>query len=841
MKRFYIWFFACLMIFGSASSSFASVRKKEKAKTEQKSDTLKKKDICSKLFTDKKKHIVKKGIITVHQYNDKLYLEVPTRLMKHDFLLSSVITNASDYSFSGMEAADGRTIQIDKTDSLVLFCDPHYNVRYNEQDNNQKQAFALSHNSAIYKSFPIEGYTADSTAVVFEVTSFFKSSNKDILDLSGHSYGGMLSIVSASPDSKTSFIDTIDAYSNCISITQNCSAKLTVSVMGYVSTEHPEVTMSLQTTLAMLPEKKMQTREANARIGSGYIAYSDFRPANGEKRGYYATRRDLSLQQPIVFYVDTLIQSSWIKAIQKSADGWNTVFESAGLGKPIVLKPYSKDSAFIASDPMVNTISFLNNNKSSVTAYNQTDLRTGQILSTKIGVPRDFAFLVRRNGVYQMAEVDPRYRTYYIPDDAICESLTAYLLKAFGIGLGLKTNLAGSAAYSPAELRSPQFTQKNGITASVMDVMPYNYLAQPGDKEKGVVLVADRPGICDAQAIKYLYSPIKGDESATLKSWAMEHDGDPRYFFGKQMPNAVSDPRCQSNDLGNDPVASIDALVSHVKYVVKNSPSWFHDDNIPSDYRQLFPDFVVIELFQKLLPSASSYIGGIYINEADAKSKVPSYKSVPADLQKKVLNKIYSAFGDFSWLDTNPEFLQLGGANTNMSSFLYNNGIPTSTVMARVSRMGLSVDKSASPYTQEACLTDIEKILFAETIKGQPLKDGSIPQIASYIGRLKAMSPTLTAIEKAKMKGSSSSFNFRGDDLSTMLQGLTTHDSLTDRAGVEPLSAINFYSSPDVEAVCYDKLKSARRYLTRALSLARNEIDRGKCSFLIMTIDRVMK
>ena len=88
-----------------------------------------------------------------------------------------------------------------------------------------------------------------------------------------------------------------------------------------------------------------------------------------------------------------------------------------------------------------------------------------------------------------MAEIDPRFRTYYIADEVICENLTARMLKAFGLSLGLATNLAGSAAYSPEELRSPEFTQKYGITASVMDNVLYNYLAQPGDKEKGVVLI----------------------------------------------------------------------------------------------------------------------------------------------------------------------------------------------------------------------------------------------------------------------------------------------------------------------------------------------------------------
>lgn len=60
----------------------------------------------------------------------------------------------------------------------------------------------------------------------------------------------------ALPQSKTSFVDSADAFDNCISITQNCTAKLSISIMGFVSKEQPELTMSVQTTLALLSKEK---------------------------------------------------------------------------------------------------------------------------------------------------------------------------------------------------------------------------------------------------------------------------------------------------------------------------------------------------------------------------------------------------------------------------------------------------------------------------------------------------------------------------------------------------------------------------------------------------------
>ena len=185
-------------------------------------------------------------------------------------------------------------------------------------------------------------------------------------------------------------------------------------------------------------------------------------------------------------------------------------------------------------------------------------------------------------------------------------------------------------------------------------------------------------------------------------------------FLWKAFTSLCYDPRCQNYDLGNDPIASLDAQIAHVKYVVKNSPAWFHDDNIPNDYRELFPDFVIIELINKTLSPVSSYIGGIYINEANEKAMylhINRYRQIC----KRSLTKIFSTFYDLSWLDSNKDFLRLGGVNPDMSIWIYNNGYPIMSLMFRLMRMGLSVEKSTKPYTQEAYLNDIEKQLFKET------------------------------------------------------------------------------------------------------------------------------
>ncbi len=846
MNKLIFLFVLCLLSTLSMERAYADVMRKKKVKTEEaKLQAKEKPSVYDRLFKDEKKHTVSRGTITIHRYEEKLYLELPLKLIGRDFLISSVIDDASDITLSGTPASKAHYLIVDKTDSLILFRLPrNNNVRINSNDN-QKRAFELSATNAIKTTFPIKGYINDSTAVLFDATSYFSSTNKDLLDVKGRSYGGMLAISDFSVQKKTSYINHVEAFKDCISVGLISSVKLSLNIMGFEVTEKPEMTLSLQTTLTVLPETKMHVREANSRVGTGYVPYMDYRNINSSKEGYYVTKRRDIKTQPIVFYVDTLFKESWVKAIRQSADAWNQSFGKIGIQTPIILKPYPKDSAFHSTNPLLNKIAFINNDGTNITAYNITDLRTGEILSTQIGISRDFAATVRKKGVYQMADVDERFRTYYIPDDLVCEGLSAYMLKAFGRSLGLVTNLAGSMAYSPEQLRSSEFTQEYGITASVMDDVLYNYLAKPGDKEKGVALIINKPGVCDEFTLKYLYAPIAGNENDTLKEWVMSHDGDIRYFYGKSPVALASDPRCQRKDLGNDPFAAVDAKIEHLKYVVKHSPEWFTDDNIPKDYRELFPDFVFIEWYNNSLTTLFPYIGGVYLNEPDEESQIPSFQSVPYAVQKKAALKILDVCKDLTWMDANRNFLYLGGVNTRMSDWVHMNGVPVTGLMYRLLRMGLSVDKAKVPYTQENYLTDVEKYLFSDVRVGKRLSSDKIPQIAAYISSLITLSPTLKAIQKAKMESGNSFvlLDSSKDEMRKFYIHCNEPDNLCgleDVSGMKSPKAIYYYSGADIENICYRKLTDARKYLQRAKRLYRNEIDRGKCDFLIMMIDRVL-
>ena len=69
-------------------------------------------------------------------------------------------------------------------------------------------------------------------------------------------------------------------------------------------------------------------------------------------------------------------------------------------------------------------------------------------------------------------------------------------------------NMGASASIPVEKLRDPEFTQKYGITPTIMDYARFNYVAQPQDR--GVRLTPPSLGVYDMFAIRWLYTPVYG-------------------------------------------------------------------------------------------------------------------------------------------------------------------------------------------------------------------------------------------------------------------------------------------------------------------------------------------
>lgn len=841
----YIFFIAVsICVFFTTPSCSSKHYSKDTKKSEQQKDE---RDlIYKKLFKDTTKLHTERGVITVHQYKEKIYFEMPVELIGREFLLKSVVSKSSNLNFVDMEGIQPVYFTIDLTDTLVLYKEQVNNVVYNNKDSVQNKAMKLSKGKPIFKTFKLEGYTRDSLNIIYNVTDFYKSDNKEIIDLKDRAYSPLVLISSVKSNKQASFFNGVRVYDNAVMVENTLSATLELSLLGfYKFPEKPSLTLRFSTYMVLLPQQKMHTRIANQNVGTGIVPFYDYRPLVDTKWKYYVTRHRLEKEKGLVFYIDTLINPSWQVAIESAAKEWNKIFERIGLGSPIKIQPYLSDSTFSADDPTKNIIYLSNLRSGIMNTSNIIDPRTGEIICSHISVSRESIAAIRQVGMLQLAAVDERFRTYLTPEDAVAQAIKGVALRSFGYALGLSTNYAGSYAYTPQQIRSPEFTQKNGFTASVMDDILYNTLARTGDKEKGVSLIIDRVGTADALALEYLYGKFGDDkdEEQKLNTLVRKYVGDPRYLYIGEHSIAPSDPRGQTKDLGNDPVVFLQNRTANMKYLVEQCPNWFDHDSVPDSFKSSLLASILQEYYGAVLAPPLSCIGGVYINEVNQQSSLPPYQVVDATLQRKVIKELIASYEDMDWLNANRQLLRMGGVDANVIEYINRQGMPIKSLMQRLKYLSLGVPKSRqNNYTHKEYLADIESYLFSDIMKGKPMPEGKQIQLPDYFSALLSLSPSLTEMDKVrrsygnnlvdKMAFAKMLYN---DEVARFLT-----QTVNDEVAVRKLYAIPYSTSVDLAPLVFEAFGRAKKLLEKSKKQNMDSIYQYKMDYYLLHIKEIM-
>lgn len=732
----------CILSVTLFSDITAAERKKKK---DEEKTSAKKENAYDKLF-DKKSHIKAEGLITLHKVDGKLYFEFPLNLLNKDMLIASTITETSDNGdgLVGQKPMDPIHVQFTKIDSTIqLRLIDGLSITTKEGNDNIERALAKSNIGSILGNYKVLAYNADSSAVVFETTEFFAGDNKqlDVIDPYGaNTYGGYLNRQSTFQSDK-SFLEGIKAFKDNVAIRSVLSYKCTIIYgRSYIEYEKP-LTILATRSIILLPETPARPRIADPRIGifpTGKIKYTN--KDNRAKVVYFSNRWKLEPsdeatfkagklvepKKPIVFYIDNNFPEMWKKYISMGIEDWNLAFEKIGFKNAVQTRPFpTDDPEFDPDNIKYSCVRYAPTPMANAMGPSWTDPRSGEIINASVYIYHNLINLLYSWRFIHTAAADPDVRVKILPESIMGDAIRYVARHEVGHCLGFMHNMAASDAYPVEKLRDPEFTQANGTTPSIMDYARFNYVAQPGDKEKGVKLTPPILGAYDYYLVKWNYSYLPEtktaeEESEILTRWISEKAGDPIYRYGKQQLSLILDPTSLSEALGDDAVKASEYGIKNLKYILSNLNTWFDANDKDYTHRGMLYN-EILQQYGRYLNHVFFNIGGIYLNEKYVGDPRPSYQSVPKEKQKQALKFLMTQAKEIEWVE-NKELLKnfplIGSPAYDIQSSLVSQIINSGS-----GKIPLCVTKSTpeEAYTTKEYLNDVYNYVWENTLKNKSL------------------------------------------------------------------------------------------------------------------------
>lgn len=735
----------CVILVVSLPQGYLSAKSSpEKGKPEEAvKDTVKKVSDYEKLMKENPETHV--GFLTVHKSKGKVYFEFPLSLQGRDMLLGSTITETSDNGDGLIGSKPENPLHVtfkmigEKMNLIGLSND------YITDSSRKEIREAINKNMAgsILASFKVHSYNKDSTSVVFDVTEYFVSDQKKMRPFDDFSVNTFLGRAKRNPiyQSDRSFLGDVKAFESSVTVRSHLSYKYSITYRDRTLADDVPFTAVMTRSLILLEEKPYAPRPVDSRIAifpTGKILYSE--KEQGARVMYFANRwrmepsdtaayrrgEKVDPVKPIIFYIDPAFPESWKPAIYEAVNQWQEPFEKIGFSNAIMAKDYpADDPEFDPDNIKYSCIRYAPVRIENAMGPSWVDPRSGEILNASVYVYHDIVKLLNSWRYIQTSQTDESIRSGKLPKDVLDDALRYVITHEVGHCLGLMHNMSASATVPVDSLRSPSYTQKYGTTHSIMDYARFNYVAQPGDMQKGVRLTPPKFGVYDYFTIRYSYTPVfdaesLAEEAKIVSDWITEAQSNPILRYGKQQGFTL-DPRSQHEDLGDNSVKASSYGIRNLKYILSNLNEWVKDDYDFSYRKETYTG--IIYQYLTYIQHVYSNIGGLYLYEKYSCDSIDhAYVCVPGEIQKEAFDFLCAQVKDIDWLDNEAlmKNIQLMGSPAKSLQLAIVEAIVSSPAkISQYEKMG----HGEEIYTTLECLKDVYDLVWENSRKGRKLTE----------------------------------------------------------------------------------------------------------------------